>query len=126
MSLDIYIEGTQEIEEQCACPHCGNEHTEKRYPELGYLNITHNLAKMADECGVYEYVWRPEENGIKVASDMIVHLENGIDELQSTPLNYERLNPSNGWGSYEILVKFLMDYLEICKEHPTAKITACR
>ena len=34
-------------------------------------NITHNLTKMADEAGIYECLWRPEEIGITKAGQLI-------------------------------------------------------
>lgn len=30
--------------------------------ELFEANITHNLNKMAKEVGIYEYLWRPDED----------------------------------------------------------------
>ncbi len=34
-------------------------------------NITHNLTDMAEEAGIYGVVWRPEENGIEHARDLV-------------------------------------------------------
>lgn len=126
MSLDIFIEGAEEIEEKCACPHCDDVHIVKRYPHIEHLNITHNLVDMADAVGLYKYVWRPEENGITTAGEMINHLEKGIEELRMSPSKYKKLNPTNGWGNYDGLLVFLNKYLSICQEHPTAKITVSR
>src|SRR5712664_168096 len=46
-------------------------------------NITHNLGKMADEAGLCRCLWRPDENGIRVGSEMIDFLEAGIALLRA-------------------------------------------
>lgn len=49
--------------------------------EVFWRNITHNLIKMAKECGLYEVLWRPDENGFVYAKDIISALEQGYNEL---------------------------------------------
>ena len=89
-------------------------------------NITHNLNKMADEAGIYKLLWRPEELGITKASEVIEPLKIGINVLKSDPEKFKKFNPENGWGNYEILVRFAEEYLASCKENPDADISVSR
>ena len=69
--------------------------------KLANVNITHNLNKMADAVGLYEVLWKPDEIGITVASQMIPFLEKGIKKLRESPEHYKTFNAPNGWGTYE-------------------------
>ena len=89
-------------------------------------NITHNLGQMADEAGIYRYLWRPEEVNAKRAKDLIPRLTNGLELLRSDPDRFKKFNPENGWGSYDGLVSFVEQYLEACKEYPEAAIRVSR
>lgn len=89
-------------------------------------NITHNLVDMAKAANLYEVLWRPEEVGITHANQLIGPLEAGLTRLRSDPDKYRKLNPSNGWGSYEGLVKFVENYLEACQENPDCTVRSCR
>lgn len=89
-------------------------------------NITHNLNKMAEEAGLYKFLWRPDEIEITKASQLIEPLENGLQELKSRPGYYKIFNPENGWGTYDGLVKFVENYLQACKEYPEAEVSVWR
>jgi hypothetical protein len=89
-------------------------------------NITHNLNKMAQEAGIYEALWRPEEIGITHARQLIPILEKGLAELRAHPEIYEQFNPANGWGNYVGLVTFVRDYLDACKQDPDAIVEVSR
>lgn len=89
-------------------------------------NITHNLNTMADACGVYKCLWRPDEQGYKVAGDIIADLENGLKKLKDNPEHYKKYNPSNGWGDYDWLVDAVESTLEACKKFPHAVIKISR
>lgn len=92
--------------------------------KLSSLNITHNLNNMAKAVGLYEVLWRPEEIGITTASQMIVPLEKGVNELVANPDKYKAFNPVNGFGSYEDFVDFCKSVLRNCCEYPDAVIEA--
>jgi hypothetical protein len=95
--------------------------------DLYHANYTHNCNKMADEAGLYEYVWRTDEcDDIRTAGDLIPHLRRGIAEMRSDPARFQKHNPTNGWGSYASFVPWLERYLKACEEHPKARIHACR
>lgn len=107
MSLDVYLEEVQPT-------------------EIYQGNITHNLNKMAGMAGIYAVVWRPDENDIKEASDLIEPLTQAIARLEADPEKYKALNPPNGWGTYEDLLNFLKKYLQACKDNPMAVVRASR
>lgn len=89
-------------------------------------NITHNLGAMADTAGLHDCVWRPDENGISKASQLIEPLRSGLTLLQSDPEKFKKLNPENGWGDYDGLVEFIREYLEACEEYPEAEVRVSR
>lgn len=89
-------------------------------------NITHNLNRMADEAGIYGVIWRPEENGIETAAQLIEPLRTGMALLKANPDRFKALNPPNGWGRYEGLVTFVEAYLAACIENPDATVEASR
>lgn len=113
MSLDIYLKAD-------TCPHCG------RGEDVFSANITHNLNKMAEEAGVYGIVWRPEENGIFVARQLVEPLRKAIEDMKADPQRFKRHNPDNGWGTYAGLLSWLEQYLEACVAFPDATVRASR
>lgn len=95
---------------------------EKRRVTLYEGNITHNLNEMAEEAGIYNVLWHPENVGAKFASDIIIDLENGLVLMEKDPERFEAFNSPNGWGMYEHFVPFVREYLKACKENPKALI----
>ncbi len=89
-------------------------------------NITHNLNTMADAAGIYKAVWHPNENGFNHAKDIIGPLREGLKLLQSDPKKFAQFNPENGWGNYDNLCEFVVDYLAACEEEPDARIEVSR
>lgn len=122
------------------------EQEEAETNEVYSANITHNLGKMADEAGIYEALWRPhrlkegynipegdyqaewkfEEENKTTAKELIEPLRQGLHNLKSEPERYKKFNPENGWGSYDVLVKFVENYLNACYEYPDAIIEVSR
>ena len=94
--------------------------------EVYWRNITHNLGKMASEAGLYEALWRPEEKGWVKAKQLVDPIAAGLAELVSDPDRYKKLNPENGWGSYDGLVEFAQDYLGACIKYPEADVRVSR
>lgn len=107
MSLDVYL-------------------LEMRETEIFEANITHNLVEMADEAGIYQCLWRPEEIGIETAGQLIEPLTVGVVLLKSDPARFKKFDASNGWGRYEQFVPWVEKYLNACIENPTAKIRVSR
>lgn len=125
MSLDVYLKGPAK-QVPCTCSHCWNEHTREDREEFFESNITHNLIKMAREAGVYEACWRPDENGMTKAGQLIDPLKQGIERLKAEPERFRQFNPSNGWGDYDGFVEWLEAYLAACVEYPDADVRASR
>ena len=94
--------------------------------ELYEANITHNMTTMANHAGIYKALWYPEEIGAKQAKDIIEVLEQGLISMKSKPDYYKQYNPSNGWGSYDVFVGWVEDYLNACKRYPDAMIEVSR
>lgn len=125
MSLDIHLQGeTREVD--CVCDSCGDNHKKTETEEFFWQNITHNSNEMAKEAGIYGIVWRPEENGIERAAQLIQPLKAGIELLKSDPKRFIALEPDNKWGTYEDFVPWLERYLRACEEYPEATVYACR
>ena len=89
-------------------------------------NITHNLNKMADEAGIYKELWRPDENGITKAAQLIQPLQDGLNRLIGDPVKYKAFNPPNGWGDYHGFVRFVAAYLDACRAYPEAEVAVWR
>lgn len=90
-------------------------------------NITHNMGRMAGECGpLYEALWRPEELGATRAAQLIEPLRDGLAILQSDFDRLQEFNPKNGWGNYDVLVRFTLGYLLACEKWPDAEIRVSR
>lgn len=95
-------------------------------PHTDDFNITHNLAKMASEAGVYQCLWQPEENGFLTAADCIPILERGLRDLRARPEHFRQFEPENGWGTYDGFVSCVAEILESCHKHPEGEVTAHR
>lgn len=148
MSLDVYL--TLEnasvkpgsgifIREGGQLKEISREEWDERYPnrepaiaqlpesdEVYWANITHNLNQMASVAGLYWCLWQPGELGITEASQLIEPLTKGLEKLEADPDGFREYNPSNGWGNYDGLVRFVQGYLDACKRHPQAKVRVSR
>ena len=96
-------------------------------------NITHNLGAMAgavvlsNGMTLYDVLWRPDEQlGLKFARDIADLLDEGYNILLSDPEKYKQFNPENGWGSYDILEKFVYNYRNACWDNPDAELRVSR
>ena len=107
MSLDVYLK---------------NETGEELYSR----NITHNLTDMADEAGIYQFLWRPEEIGITHARQILDVLSFGVALLATQKARFEKFNSPHGWGMWEHFLLFCADYLQACRDHPDALVKVSR
>lgn len=100
-------------------------------------NITHNLIEMAKACGLYNPMWRPyrlynvpddKESDFRYAEagEIADALKWGIDELKRNPEKYKKLNPENGWGSYDALLRVATEYWQHCVDYPYAEVRVSR
>ena len=88
--------------------------------------VTHNLDRMAEAAGIYQYLWRPEELNITTAGELIVPLTEGLEKLKSNPEYYQTFQATNGWGTYDGFLRFVENYLENCRRFPEGKIRVSR
>lgn len=91
--------------------------------EYFHVNITHNLTEMAEKCytamdnssntNLYDLMWHPEDNlAITVPTmEYIEALMSCYKILLNNPDTFKEYNPSNGWGSYEQLLKSTKKYI---------------
>lgn len=94
--------------------------------ELYWANITHNLNRMAKEAGIYDCLWRPEENGFAKAEQLIEPLRKGLQTMKDDPERFKAFDAPNGWGLYEHFVPWIEKYLEACEKHPKANVRVGR
>lgn len=125
MSLDVYLEGPAETA-PCVCPECDHVHTRVTRATLYSANITHNLGAMAEEAGLYRWLWRPDELGVACARELIEPLKTGLALLRSDPARFMAFNALNGWGLYKHFVPFVAGYLAACEEFPDATVAVSR
>lgn len=125
MSLDVYLRG-EPYETVEVCPCCGESRAVMMSDEFYEANITHNLSKMAKEAGIYQVVWRPDENGFNKASEIAGILKAGIEDMKNRPDYYRQFDADNGWGTYRDFVPWLERYLTACEEYPDAYIRVSR
>lgn len=145
MSLDIYIISPKPIKKKStgifaridgATRELTREEALKMFPkaepwqiteeeietnEFWHGNITHNLAKMAnqcwsDTCTLDDLLWRD-----KMPDDIIEYISNlftCLFELEDNPDKYKEYNPENGWGTYEQLIEFVRSFIHALLDMP--------
>lgn len=116
MSLDIYLDAPA-VDTGAEHPYCA---------DLYSANITHNLGAMADEAGLYKPLWRPDENGITVAGQLIEPLKAGIAAMKAEPARFKKLEPENKWGTFTAFLPWLENLLDACERHPKATVRVSR
>lgn len=92
----------------------------KRVVDVYEDNITYNLAPMYYKCIDIDGGLKAL-NGMK-CKDAVPVLNRAIDDLIENKEEYEKLNPKNGWGSYEGLLKSLKSLRIACLENPSGKV----
>lgn len=60
------------------------------------------------------------------AYELVDSLRAGLLQLKQDPARFRLLNPPNGWGSYEVLVRFVEEYLAACEANPGAYVNVSR
>jgi len=84
-------------------------------------NITHNMNKMATEVPIenteltlYDLLWRPDEHCFATAGSKGYreYVLNGYLYLRTHKEELLPLNPDNGWGNYDQLLAFTLDFLQ--------------
>lgn len=122
MSLDLYLEDAPR-EIRCEC---GRVLGEIPAQEIYTANITHNLARMADEAGIYKHLWRPEQVGVSKAGELIAPIRDGMELMRAEPDRFREFDASNGWGTYEDFLPWLAQLLGACELNPDAYVRVSR
>lgn len=89
---------------------------EKEVADIG--NYTYNISPMyqkAMNISLYNF------DGMK-ASEAIDILQKGLIDMTNNSLEYEKLNPENGWGDYQGAMNYLSKLLVECRKHPHSTI----
>ena len=92
----------------------------KREIILFQTNITNNLHDMYYKC-------RDKELGLKKLNGLsskkaLPIVKRAIEDMIKNKEEYEKLNPSNGWGSYDGLLRDLRNLKESCEQIPDGVI----
>ena len=77
---------------------------------------------MAEKVGIYQCLWRFEENDLKYASELIRPLKDGIAWMKDYPENFRKYDAPNGWGTYDDFLLWLERLLEACERYPKALV----
>lgn len=84
-------------------------------------NITHNMNEMASvvpidgtELTLYNLLWRPDEHDFETAgsTNYREYVLKGYLYLRAQKEELLPLNPDNGWGNYDQLLAFTLDFLQ--------------
>lgn len=97
MSLDISISATKRV-------------------EIFDRNITYNLASMYYKCIDKELGFKKLNN--MSCKEALPILNSAIKDLIENQEEYERLNPENGWGTYDDLLEKIKDMRNCCEDNP--------
>jgi len=102
-----------------------NEHSHEA-TEVYTGKIENILTGIAIESSLYDPIWDPSSLGAVQASDLIEHLQKGIDILIKERKYFSYLEPRSKKGTSEDLLQFAKEYLAACKDFPVAKIEVKR
>ena len=94
--------------------------TAKRETEIYEANVTYNLADMYYKCIDKDKGFR-KLDGMNCKEALPI-IENAIKDMLNNADEYRKLNPKNGWGSYEGLLKVLQEMRICCESNPDGKI----
>jgi hypothetical protein len=92
------------------------------FGEVYAANITHRLADVAKEAGIYGLLWHPDENGYPQAFDLIEPLEQAIADMEARPYHYEQFDADVGQVRLAQFLPWLRDLLRACRAHPEAVV----
>lgn len=82
------------------------------------VNVTYNLSEMLAEAGMGRW---SDYIGMS-ATEAAGRWEVTLDTLRSDPERFRKMNPPNGWGTYNGAMTALGSLVDICHDHPKAKI----
>lgn len=92
----------------------------KREVILFETNITYNLSDMYYKC-IDKKLGLKRLNGLS-SKEALPILKRAIEDMIKNKEEYEKLNPSNGWGSYDGLLRDLRNLEKSCEQIPDGVI----
>lgn len=92
----------------------------KREIILFQTNITYNLADMYYKC-IDKELGLEKLDGLS-SKEALPIVKRAIEDMIENKEEYEKLNPSNGWGSYDGLLRDLRNLKESCEQIPDGVI----
>lgn len=92
----------------------------KREIILFQTNITYNLSDMYYKC-IDKELGLEKLNGLS-SKEALPIVKRAIEDMTENKEEYEKLNPSNGWGSYAGLLRDLLNLKESCEQIPDGVI----
>lgn len=92
----------------------------KREIILFQTNITYNLSDMYYKC-IDKELGLKKLNGLS-SKEALPIVKRAIEDMIENKEEYEKLNPSNGWGSYDGLLRDLRNLKESCEQIPDGVI----
>ncbi len=130
-------DATLEVTGTTVCPHCGGTVSTGRYEaeSWSYTHNTNNMIAAAYEAASGEQTeqaggslgpvigaaWWDRLDGVS-GEDGAAYLGQIITGLEADPDRYRAMNPENGWGDYDRLLKVLREMRDAPARHelPTA------
>ena len=103
MSLDVWLTETVTIKDSVVVS----------------KNITHNLGEMWRQLGVYDALYN---SAGKKAKDVLPVMREGLRLMVENPGKYKRFSATNGWGTYEQALPWLIELVAEFEEHPNGVI----
>lgn len=94
----------------------GNGHS----VEVAAFNVTYNLGVMLRAAGFP--AWRALSGAPPVETAGV--LDGVARALRADPDRFKAMNPPNGWGDYDVAVKFVEDFRDALRDHPNVRIEA--
>lgn len=111
MGLDLWLEKKR-------CKACGHQEIS------GNFGCTYNLIPM------WKLIYPEHEKFIPIdgmtAKKSLVLLEDAVKKLIDNKEECMKLNPKNGWGSYDSFLNFLTTLIKNATENPKAIWRSCR
>ena len=89
--------------------------TAKRDVEIYEANVTYNLADMYYRCIDKKEGYRKLDN--MSCKNALPILNNAINDMIKNAEEYKKMNPPNGWGSYDGLLEQLQEMRNCCKNN---------
>lgn len=86
--------------------------------------ITNNLNLLAEQVGLYPYLWTPSQMNVTLASELVKPLEDALANIDKNREALRVYEPPNKYGTVESLERIATSLLAIANEFGDAQITS--